>query len=168
MNKEEIRRFLSERQIAYEWVEHEAVFTMEEMERLCIEQKGEDAKNLFLRDAKGKRHFLLTVQKDKQVDLKQLRMQMGTTALSFASEERLQTYMKLTKGSVTPFGILNDEQRMVEVWMDTDFQGKVMGVHPNENTATVWIACADMCRLIEEHGNVLQFIHVPVQVDEKS
>ena len=163
MNQTEILQMLQQRQIAYECVNHEAVITMEEMERLGMEQKGEDAKNLFLRDAMGKRHFLLTVQKDKQVDLKQLRIQMGTTQLSFASEERLQKHLGLKQGSVSPFGILNDEDRTVEVWMDTAFAGKVMGVHPNENTATVWIACEDMCELIREHGNCLHMIDVPVK-----
>lgn len=161
MKKEDVLQFLLQNNIAYEWVEHQAVFTMKEMEYLSVESKGEEAKNLFLRDAKGKRHFLLTVQKDKQVDLKRLRTQMQTTQLSFASEQRLQTYLGLTQGSVSPFGIFNDEQREVEVWMDADLQDKIIGIHPNENTATVWIACADVCQLITEHGNSLHIIHVP-------
>ena len=81
--------------IKYEVVEHEPVYTMEDMDRLGLPEKGTLCKNLFLRDAKGKRHFLITCDENKKVDLKSLARQVGVNGLSFASEERLEKYLKL-------------------------------------------------------------------------
>ena len=72
LGKQEIKAFLDGKKIAYEWAEHEAVYTIEDMVKLGLEDMQDVAKNLFLRDAKGKRHFLVVVREDKKVDLKRL------------------------------------------------------------------------------------------------
>lgn len=157
--KQEIKAFLDEKKIAYEWVEHEAVYTIEDMLKLGLEDMQDVAKNLFLRDAKGKRHFLVVVREDKKVDLKRLGELLGGIRLSFASEERLEKYLGLKKGSVTPLGILNDEERAVEVFFDEDFCGmEKIGVHPNENTASVFLSTETLLQMIREHGNPLEII----------
>jgi len=118
-------------------------------------------KNLFLRDYKGKRHFIVVLDKDKQADLKKMRDQLGTTALSFASEERLQKYLQLSKGAVAPFGIINDTNCAVEVVFDKDLIGKKsLGFHPNENTATVWISFDDIKEVIQQNGNKIAYVTV--------
>lgn len=159
LGKQEIRKFLDEKGIEYEWIEHEAVYTIEDMARLGLEDMQDIAKNLFLRDAKGKRHFLVVVREDKKVDLRRLEEIIGSKRLSFASEERLEKYLGLKKGSVTPLGILNDEERAVEVFFDADFceMGKI-GVHPNENTASVYLSTESLLQVIREHGNPLEII----------
>ena len=101
--KEDVRKFLDEKQISYEWFDHKAVFTIDEMLEIGLEKEEDIAKNLFLRDNKGKRHFLVVIREDKQADLKSLGEKIGAGRLSFASEERLMKYLGLTKGSVTPF-----------------------------------------------------------------
>ena len=156
--KQEIKLFLEEKNIPFEWVEHKAVYTIEEMEELGLESMNEIAKNLFLRDQKGKRHFLVVVQGLKQVNLKELGEKLGTK-LSFASEERLEKHMGLTKGSVTPLGILNDENCAVEVFIDEDLcKLEKIGVHPNENTASVYLSPEDLMNIIREHGNPLEVL----------
>lgn len=156
--KQEIKTFLEEREIPFEWVEHAAVYTIDEMEALGLEDMEDIAKNLFLRDQKGKRHFLIVIKGHKQANLKELGERLGVGRLSFASEERLEKYMKLKKGSVTPLGILNDEEREVEVFFDEDFLGKTIGVHPNENTASVYLSTEDLLEIIREHGNALEIV----------
>ena len=156
--KQEVKTFLEEKNIPFEWVEHKAVFTIEEMEELGLESMDEIAKNLFLRDQKGKRHFLVVVKGMKQVNLKELGEKLGTK-LSFASEERLEKYMGLKKGAVTPLGILNDENCEVEVYMDEDLcKLERIGVHPNDNTASVYLSPADLLNIIKEHGNSLEVL----------
>ena len=156
--KQEIKAFLEGKNIPFEWVEHKAVYTIEEMEELGLESMDEIAKNLFLRDQKGKRHFLVVVQGLKQVNLKELGEKLGTK-LSFASEERLEKYMGLKKGSVTPLGVLNDENCAVEVYIDEDLcKMKRIGVHPNENTASVYLSPDDLLDIIREHGNPLEVL----------
>lgn len=68
----------------------------------------------------------------------------------------------LTAGSVTPLGVLNDEERKVTVFLDRDFleESGLIGVHPNDNTATVWMKAEDLVRLIEEHGNRINVVPI--------
>ncbi|MDO4530962.1 MAG: prolyl-tRNA synthetase associated domain-containing protein [Bacillota bacterium] len=157
--KEEIRAFLTERKIEFDWVEHPAVYTIEEIEALGLENTDEIAKNLFLRDQKGKRHFLMVIRGDKKADLKSLGEKLGVGKLSFASEERLEKYMGLKKGAVSPFGIFNDTGCKVEVFFDRDFLAmEKVGVHPNDNTASVYLKTEVLLEIIREHGNSLEII----------
>lgn len=152
---------LQELNITYELVRHPAVYTIEEMDALTLPHKECVAKNLFLRDAKGKRHFLVVLEQSKTADLKHLRQALGSTPLSFASEERLMNHLSLTKGSVTPLGVLNDPEHAVEVVFDSDLIGSTcIGVHPNDNTATVFLSYNDLCRVIERCGNAVSTVEI--------
>ena len=152
--KQEIYELLEGKGIAYEKLEHDAVYTMEDMDKAGITAKGTVCKNLFLRDAKGKNHYLVTVPEEKHVDLKVLAPQIGSTRFSFGSAERLMKYLGVEQGCVSPLGVFNDESRNVTVVFDEDLQGNPsVGVHPNDNTATLWLAFSDLKKLIEEHGN---------------
>lgn len=160
--KSKVYKALDELGISYEVLEHPAVYTIEEMEALEIFMDNPwIVKNLFLRDANGKRHFLVTLDMNKRVDLKELRKQLNTSGLSFASEERLMKYLGLTKGSVTPLGILNDTQCEVEVVFDSSLVGRdQIGVHPNDNTATVKLSYSDIEKVIRTHGNEMHIISI--------
>jgi len=150
---------LDEMNIVYEFKEHPAVYTIEEMDNLGISE--DVVKNLFLRDANGKRHFLVTLSKEKQADLRSIGAKLGSSRLSFASEDRLERYLKLTKGSVTPLGILNDAACDVEVVFDKDLTGKQrVGVHPNDNTATVWMSFDALHDIVKRNGNTIRFIEM--------
>ncbi len=145
--------------IDYEKVEHSPAFTIEEMDATGLNQLGVIAKNLFLRDSQGKRHFLVVLREDKSADLKQLQKKLGSSRLSFASEERLEKYLGLKKGSVSPFGVLNDRDCAVEVVFDRDLaQVQRLGVHPNENTATLFLQAEDLLRVVRGHGSSITFI----------
>ena len=147
--------------ISYTLDEHPAAFTMEEIEALPLFKKGVIVKNLFLRDSKGKRHFLVVLSGDKTVNLRDLGEKIGSTRLSFASEERLEKYLHLKKGSVSPLGILYDKARAVEVIFDEDLKEEAcIGVHPNENTATVWLSFEDLLKIVKWHENPYSFLFV--------
>ena len=155
-HKNEVYALLNDKSIPYEAVEHEAVFTMEEMERAGIDAHGCICKNLFLRDAKGRQHYLVTVPDE-------LSAALGSSKLSFASAERLDTYLKLPQGSVSPLGILNDESRSVIFAADAELASlPAIGVHPNDNTATVFLSFAALRRIIEAHGNSVVLIDFSV------
>ncbi|MBB6217778.1 Ala-tRNA(Pro) deacylase [Anaerosolibacter carboniphilus] len=147
--------------IEYQIMYHQAVFTVEEMDDLRITQYGDICKNLFLRDAKGERHFLVVLDKDKKADLKNIQEQLGCTRLSFASEERLHRYLQIHKGEVTPLAIINDFEAIVEVVLDNDLVGKnKLGFHPNDNTATVWISFEALKKVINQNGNRVHFVTI--------
>mgnify|MGYP004471426417 FL=1 len=138
--------------IKYEVVEHEPVHTMEDMDRLGLPKKGLLCKNLFLRDAKGKRHFLVSCDEKKTVDLERLGRLIGAGKLSFASEERLEKYLKVKPGSVTPLALMNDTEHAVEFFIDKDVtRAKSVGVHPLENTATVFLSYKDLDKFLWEY-----------------
>ena len=152
--KQKIYDFLAEKNIPYEVLEHDVVCTMEEMDAAGITQKGTVCKNMFMRDYKGKNHFLLTVPEEKHVDLRALAEYIGSSKLSFGSAERLDKYLGLTQGSVSPLGLLNNEDKSVVMIFDRDLiDNDEVGVHPNENTATIWLKFSDLRKIIEDHGN---------------
>lgn len=147
--------------ISYDVVEHPAVYTIEEMEELNIDSKNEVVKNLFIRDDKKNRFFLIVLHKDKRADLRELRKQLNSRPLTFASEKYLFKYLGLNKGAVSPFGVLNDTECTVEVIFDKDILAfERIGVHPNDNTATVWIRPQDLELVIKNHGNVISYIDI--------
>ncbi len=125
----------------YEEVEQDHIPTMKDTNRLRLPDPRKLCKNLFLRDSKGKRHFLVTCEESKKVDLKALGRQLGGGNLSFASEDRLEKYLGLKQGSVSPFGLMNDTDHAVEFFIDKDLSRcKSLGIHPLENTATVFLS----------------------------
>ena len=157
MNKTETYQYLTEHNIVYEVSEHKAVFNMEEAESLDLPYPECDAKNLFIRDDKKRNYYLITVKGDKRVDLKEFRKQHGLRALSFASPEELSAVMGLIPGAVTPLGILNDVERRVHFYLDKSFIGEKIGVHPNDNTATIWMQADELMDLIKKHGNAAEY-----------
>jgi Ala-tRNA(Pro) deacylase len=68
----------------------------------------------------------------------------------------MKELLGVTPGSVTPLGLLNDTNCRVKFFIDKDFADGMIGVHPNENTATVWMQTADLIRIVKEHGNEVQ------------
>ena len=157
MNKEAVYALLRAQGIPFEVTEHGAVYTMAELKDVPLPYPEADAKNIFVRDDKKRSYYLITVKGDKRVDLKEFRQKNGTRALSFASENDLMYILKLTPGSVTPLGILNDDERKVTFYLDKDFTEppQIIGVHPNENTATVWLKADDLISIIKNHGNTV-------------
>ena len=146
--------------IWHEITEHKAVYNMEETFQLGLPYPEAEAKNLFIRDDKKENYYLITVRGNKRVDLKAFRKENSTRPLKFASERDLMSIMGLTPGAVTPFGLLNDEEKRVSFFIDEDFlKGKgIIGVHPNDNTATVWLMARDLMDIIRNHGNKVEIL----------
>ena len=143
MNRQQIYDYLQENSIWHEITEHKAVYNMAELAEVPCPYPEADAKNLFVRDDKKQNYYLITVKGEKRVNLKAFRKAQGTRNLSFASAEDLLERLALIPGAVTPLGVLNDFLQ----------EPGLVGVHPNENTATVWLKTEDLIRIIREHGN---------------
>lgn len=160
MNKEETYQYLKHHDIEFEVNEHQAVFNMGELDAVKLAHPEWDAKNLFIRDDKKRHYYLISVKGDKRVDLKAFRKKYGLRALSFASADDLLTIMGLTPGSVTPLGLLNDADCQVHFYLDAEFVGNLIGVHPNDNTATVWLKADMLVNLIKAHGNDVDIVEL--------
>jgi len=118
-------------------------------------------KNLFLRNQKGTRHYLVILPVTKRADLRAVAEQVGDGKLSFASPERLMTYLGVTPGSVSPFGLIHDKDHHVRVFLDRELRsaGKI-SFHPNINTRTVVLSFADFEKYLAASWNVVRFVDV--------
>jgi Ala-tRNA(Pro) deacylase len=144
--------------IAFTRHEHPPVYTVEQAEQHWENITGAHCKNLFLRNKKGNRHYLVIIESSKQADLKSLSHKIGEDRLSFASEKRLMNYLGLEAGAVSPFGLINDSQKEVEVIIDSDLRGAgKVNFHPNVNTATVGIDFSDFEKYLSWCGNRFRY-----------
>lgn len=154
MNKEQIYRYLKQKNIWYEITKHKAVYNMKDLQNVDLPYPEGDAKNLFVRDDKKRNYYLITVKGTKKVDLKEFRHQNNTRPLSFVNEKELLELLNLKPGSVTPLGLLNDKEHKVEFFIDNELleEPGIIGVHPNENTATVWLKTRDLITILKENN----------------
>lgn len=160
MNKQETYQYLKDHNIPFEITEHRAVYNMEELDSIDLPYPEGDAKNLFVRDDKKKNYYLITIKGDKRVNLKDFRKAHGLRPLSFASPEDLKKYMDLTPGAVTPLGLLNVEGAPITMYLDAEFKDSIIGIHPNENTATVWLQGDDLVALLRENGCEVEIVEI--------
>ena len=160
LDRQGILALLDARGIRYTLTEHKAVYTMAELADLSIPYPEAEAKNLFVRDDKKRGYYLISVKGSKRVDLKAFRCRNGTRPLCFASAEDLWNMLGLLPGAVTPFGLLNDGERRVTFCLDRDFgeASGLIGVHPNDNTATVYLRTEDLTAVIREHGSPVRLV----------
>ena len=150
---------LAELAIPYTRHEHPPVATVEAAERHWTGIDATHCKNLFLRNQKGDRHYLVVLTHSKKADLKAVAEQIGDGKLSFGSPERLMTHLGLTPGSVSPFGLINDRDRAVRVVLDRDLKSATrLSFHPNINTSTFVVSAADFARFLEACGNPVQHV----------
>src|SRR5262249_3866034 len=116
-------------------------------------------KNLFLRNQKGDRHYLVILPHSKRADLRAIADQIGDGKLSFASPERLMARLGLTPGSVSPFGLINDPGRTVRVVPARELKSAArLSFHPNVNTRTLVISGSDFQRFLEASGHLIQYV----------
>lgn len=149
--------------ISYRKTEHRAIFSRDDVtpEEEYLWQGYKVSKNLFLRNAKGDKHYLVVTTVDKKADLKELAKKIGSTRLSFSSEQRLDKYLKVKPGSVSSFAVLNDEGREVIVVFDKALVGeKHFALHPNENTSTIYMDFSDVEQIVKDHGNEIIYADI--------
>ncbi|MBM3770096.1 MAG: prolyl-tRNA synthetase associated domain-containing protein [Acidimicrobiia bacterium] len=152
---------LAQLQIAFERHDHPAVATVTEAQAHWADIDAAHCKNLFLRNQKGDRHYLVILAAAKRADLRHVAEQVGDGKLSFASPERMLKYLGVTPGSVSPFGLIHDEACHVRVYVDRDlFQAERVSFHPNDNTATLVLTCTDFQRFLAYTGHVVRWIVV--------
>ena len=149
--------------IAYARYEHPPIASAEAGERYWSGIEAAHCKNLFMRNQKGTKHYLVILQYQKRADLRAVADQIGDGKLSFGSPERLMKHLGLGPGSVSPFGLIHDADHAVRVAIDRDLKaaGKI-SFHPNINTATIVLALTDFQRFLEASGNPIQYVTVGV------
>jgi Ala-tRNA(Pro) deacylase len=160
----DLARFLHEHGIAAPRHEHPAVMTVEESLLHVPKLPGAKTKNLFLRDKKARRHFLVTVRHDIAVDIDALGALLGVSGVGFASAERLHKYLGITPGSVSLLALVNDEAHAVEFVIDRSlWEAEAVHAHPLVNTATMVISHGDLERFLAATRHAPRVIDVPIR-----
>lgn len=142
--------YLDERSIQYDLHRHPAVFTSAEADKHRDGFTGVSCKNLFLRNKKASRHFLVTLPTTEQFDLDAFAASIGEKHLSFGSSERLLEYMGVTPGSVSPMCLINDPDRRVEFFIHRKvIEADQVSMHPNDNTASLWLTHEQFIKFLD-------------------
>jgi Ala-tRNA(Pro) deacylase len=158
----DIYKYLADLGIRYQRYEHPPVFTCEEADRLVPPMEAARTKNVFLRDRKGTRHFLVVVSYEKSVDLKALAPLLAVDKLSLRSEERLQKHLGVTPGSVTILGLACDTEHRVELVLDEDIAAaSALRCHPLVNTATLALDRSELDRFLAATGHHPRVLAIP-------
>lgn len=151
----ELYQIFEQLHITYEEISHPPVFTVEDIQKLQLKIKGIGCKNLFLTD--HKKYYLYILEENKKANLKQLAQLLKISRLSFASTNKLKEVLNLEQGSVTPFGIINDQKQQVLLILDSDLKQKRLLFHPLINTKTIALEFDDLLRFIqfEKHDYII-------------
>jgi Ala-tRNA(Pro) deacylase len=147
--------------IAFERFTHPPVATVQEAIEHWTGIDAAHCKNLFLRNQRGDRHYLVIISHTKRADLRAVAAQIGDGKLSFASPERLLTNLGVLPGSVSPAGLINDHSHHVRVYVDRELKkASRISFHPNVNTATLTVAYPDFERFLTTCENPVRYIDV--------
>jgi len=158
----DIYNFLDHHQIEYERHDHPPVYTVEDVIRLVPHLEAAKTKSLFLRDAKGSRHFLIIVNGEKRVNLKALPDLLNSSRLRFGSPDRLKKHLGVDPGSVSLFAVINDIDKAVELIIDsTLWKSDAFQFHPLVNTSTLVISRGNVKQFLEKTGHDVQILDVP-------
>ena len=161
IGQEELYRLLDSLSVSYEYHEHPPVATISDA---LIHWKTFNCgrcKNIFLRNHKGDRHYLVILEHLRKLDIHDLEKRLKQGKLTFASDQRLMKYLGVEPGSVSPFGLINDRTHHVHLFIDQKLNGfDRLSFHPNVNTASLIISKSDFLRFLEYEGNTYEFIRL--------
>lgn len=162
MNEKRINNvlgYLDEKGLKYSWYTHEAAPTIEIARTQWHDDGSTHCKNLFFRNHKGNRHYLVILDCEQDMAIHDLEQKLHQGKLSFASPQRMERYLGLLPGSVSPFGLINDTENHVHLFIDKNLQQhESLSFHPNDNRATVVISYDEFIRYLQTVGNSYEFI----------
>lgn len=147
--------------IKYEYYEHDAAFTIEIAKKAWENIPSTHCKNLFFRNHKGSKHYLVILEHDHHLAVTDLEARLKQGKITFASPKRLKKYLGLSGGSVSPFGLINDDDDHVYVFLDHNLkESEKISFHPNINTASLVISYSDFIKFLNWTNNSYEYIHL--------
>jgi Ala-tRNA(Pro) deacylase len=156
-----VYRTLNEQQIPFEYYEHPPAPTVEIAMQYWKDLDAQHCKNLFFRNHKGNKHFLVILDCHYQLNIRDLEQRLKQGKLTFASPERMMKYLAISPGSVSPFGLIHDTQNHVHVFLDQNLRkAHSISFHPNDNTASLVISFGNFMKYLESTGNTFEFLEL--------
>ncbi len=158
-NRQKVYRVLEQLDIPYEVHEHPPLDTIEVALKYWKDIDAMHCKNLFFRNHKGNRHYLVIIKDTTPFNIHSLEKKLRQGKLTFGSEKRLMKYLGVKPGSVSPFGLINDEERHVHLFLDQQLKtADKISFHPNDNTASLVLSYSDFIKYLEYQGNTYEYI----------
>lgn len=155
----EVYQVLTSLSIPFDYYEHPPVPTVEEASKYWVDIEAAHCKNLFFRNHKGNRHYLVIFDYKQNLNIRDLEQRLKQGKLSFASEQRMQKYLGLTPGSVSPMGLIHDRENHVHLFIDKNLQqASRISFHPNLNTASLVIPFEGFVKYLNYSGNSYEFL----------
>lgn len=154
-----LKKRLSELNIDYKFYIHNPEFTEKEAIEFWNSTGAQRCKNLFFRNHKGNKHYLVIMDFYSQLNIRDLELRLKQGKISFASEQRMEKYLGLKPGSVSLFGLINDNNNLVHVFLDKNLlKADTISFHPNINTSALIISQSDFQKFLEKSGNSYEFL----------
>ena len=158
---EKVLGYLNEKEHKYNWYTHPEAPTIEIARQYWKQDGSKHCKNLFFRNHKGNRHYLVVFDSEQSLAIHDLEQRLKQGKLSFASEQRMERYLGLKPGSVSPFGLINDTENHVHLFLDKNLLNyHSLSFHPNDNRATVVISQEMFAKYLEAVGNTFEYIEL--------
>jgi len=155
----ELYELLQKLGISFEYHEHPPVATIEDAKIHWQNFDSGRCKNIFFRNHKGDRHYLVILEHLRQLNIRDLEQRLKQGKLTFASDQRLKNYLGVEPGSVSPFGLINDTDHHVHLFIDAKLdEFERLSFHPNINTASLIIGKPDFLKFLIYQGNSYEFI----------
>lgn len=155
----ELYDILNHLNIPFDYHEHPAAPTIEEAVKYWKDLEATHCKNLFFRNHKGNKHFLVILEHTRKLDIHDLEKRLKQGKISFASDERMKKHLGVTPGSVSPFGLINDKEHNVHLFLDENLQKSTrISFHPNNNTASLIVSYSDFLQFLNWTKNKFEFI----------
>lgn len=147
--------------ITFDYYEHPPVPTVEEAAKYWKDIEATHCKNLFFRNHKGNKHYLVILEYSHSLAIRDLEQRLKQGKLTFASPERMMKYLGVTPGSVSPMGLISDKDHHVHLFLDENLQhSKTISFHPCINTASVVIKYSDFIRFLNYLGNSFEYVRL--------
>ncbi len=159
--QKELYDLLENLDIRFDYYEHPPLATIEDAKIHWKDYNSGRCKNIFFRNHKGDRHYLVILEHLRQLDIHDLEKRLKQGKLSFASDQRLKKYLGVDPGSVTPFGLINDKEKHVHLFIDEKLnESERLAFHPNVNTASLVVLKTDLLKFLSHTGNSYEFIRL--------
>jgi len=157
--QKELYDLFKELGIEFEFHEHPPLATIEDAKLHWKDYNSGRCKNIFFRNHKGNKHYLVILEHLRLLDIHDLEKRLKQGKLTFASDQRLMKYLGVEPGSVSPFGLINDKEKNVHLFIDEKLcESDRLAFHPNINTASLVISKADFLRFLDYTGNTYEFV----------
>jgi Ala-tRNA(Pro) deacylase len=161
LGQKELYELLAKLEIPFEYHEHPPLNTIDDAVLHWKDLNSGRCKNIFFRNHKGNRHFLVILEHLAMLDIHDLEKRLRQGKLTFASDVRLMKYLGVEPGSVTPFGLINDTANHVHLFIDENLLGfERLAFHPNINTASIVVTKTDFIKFLDYTGNTYEFIRL--------